>query len=346
MTYRLIDIEEIDKALSWLSKHWDRPIHPEYHNVKTINEAVTLLNKYSGNARIMAGGTDIIGLMKNRLLMPKALINIKTIPHMKGIVQNSKGLALGALTTINDIERSALIRNTYPALFEAAGSIASPQIRNMATVGGNLCQEVRCWYYRRSSSTGTSFPCWRKKKNAICYACDGENQYHAIMRRNKCLAVCPSDLATVLLALDAEINTVDMSGGRTIPIDELYTNEGNVLKHNEVITGIQVPRVEANIKQRYLKFRLRETIDFAIVSVAVVITMHNNIINKAKIVLGGVSQAPYQAVESQEILRGEQLTPKLAEEVAKASVANAIPLSKNNYKIQIIKTLVKRALLE
>ena len=346
MTYRLIDIEEIDKALLWLSKHWDRPIYPEYYNAETINEAVSLLHKYGERAKIIAGGTDIIGLMKNHVLLPEALINIKTVPDMKYIVQNSRGVAVGALTLINDIERSVLIRNIYPALSEAARSIASPQIRNMATIGGNLCQDVRCWYYRRSSSTGISFPCWRKRKNGICYAYNGENQYHAIIGRGKCFAVCPSDIATVLLALGAEINTVDMSGGRTIPIDELYTNEANVLKHNEVITGIQIPKIEANTKQRYLKFRLRKTIDFAIVSVAVVMTMHNNTVNKAKIVFGGVSQTPYQAVKAEEILKGEPLTYKLAEEAAKASVSNAIPLSKNSYKIQAIKALVKRALLE
>ena len=346
MTHRLIDIKEIDKALLWLSKYWDKPIHPEYHNAKTIDEAVSLLNEYGERAKIIAGGTDIIGLMKNRMLLPEALINIKTIPDMRYIVQNSRGVAVGALTLINDIERSVLIRNIYPALSEVACSIASPQIRNMATIGGNLCQDVRCWYYRRSSSTGISFPCWRKRKNGICYAYNGENQYHAIIGRGKCFAVCPSDMATALLALGAEINTVDVSGGRTIPIDKLYTNEGNVLKHNEVITGIQIPEIEANAKQRYLKFRLRKTIDFAIVSVAVVMTMHNNAVSKAKIVLGGVSQAPYEAVEAEALLQGEPLTDKLAEEVATASVSNAIPLSKNSYKSQVIKTLVKRGLLE
>jgi len=346
LTYKLIDAEEIEKALSWLSEYWDRPVHPEYHDARTINEAVSLLDRYGEGSKIIAGGIDLVGLIKNKVLMPKILINIKNIPHMKYVVENDSGMAIGALTLVNDIERSALIRNKYPILFEAARSIASPQIRNMATIGGNLCQDVRCWYYRRSPVTGISFNCRRKRESGICYAINGENQYHAIIGGTKCFAVCPSDMATVLLALDARINTVNASGGRVIPIDKFYTTFGNTLGPNEVITAIQVPNIGSRVKQRFLKFRLRRTIDFAITSVAAIITLNNNIVGDARLVLGGVSPEPYRAVKAEGILIGESITESVVAKAAEALVSDTVPLSKNGYKILIIKALLKRALLE
>ena len=210
MTQTLIDAKEINKALSWLSKYWSRPIHPEYYTVSTVNEALSLLDESGEGAKIIAGGIDVVGLMKDKVLSPRALINIKSVPGLNCIAENSTGIAIGALTTINDIERSSLIKSKYPALFEAAHSIASPQIRNMATIGGNICQDVRCWYYRRSPVTGASFSCRRKNEGGTCYALNGENQYHSIFGGNKCFAVCPSDIATILLALHAELITIDV----------------------------------------------------------------------------------------------------------------------------------------
>ncbi len=346
MNSRLIDAEEIKETLLWLSKYWDRPVHPEYYDARTIDEAVSLLDEYREEAKIIAGGIDLVSLMKNKVLIPGALINIKNIPHMKYVSENANGIAIGALTVINDIERSALLKSKYPILFEAARSIASPQIRNMATIAGNLCQDVRCWYYRRPPITGVSFPCRRKKENGICYAVNGENQYHAIIGGTKCFAVCPSDMATVLLALDAKVNTVNTRGGRVIPIDKFYTAFGNILETNEIVTAIQVPKVKSGVKQRFLKFRLRKAIDFAIASVAVVITLDNNIVSDARIILGGVSPMPYRAVKAEGILIGDPITESLAAKAAEASISDAMPLSKNGYKIPIIKTLVKRALLE
>ena len=222
MTNILIDAAEIERALLWLNKYWERPIHPEYHNAKTIDEAVSLLDRYGEGAKIIAGGIDLIGLMKNKVLLPGVLINIKNIPGMKYVVENEGGMAIGALTLINDIERSCVIRSKYPVLFEAAHAIAAPQIRNMSTIAGNLCQDVRCWYYRRSPVTGITFNCRRKTEDGICYAVNGENQYHAILGATKCFAVCPSDIAIALLALGAKINTVNTSGGRVIPMENFY----------------------------------------------------------------------------------------------------------------------------
>ncbi len=340
-----MDTEEIEKSLLWLSEYWGKPTHSEYYNARTVNEAVSLLDEYKEEAKIIAGGIDLMGLMKNKVLSPRVLVNIKTIPDMKYVTENATGIAIGALTLINDMERSTLIKSKYPIVFEAACSIASPQIRNMATIGGNICQDVRCWYYRRSPATGISFNCRRKIDDGICYAIDGENQYHGIFGENKCCAVCPSDMAIVLSVLDARINTVSTSGGRVIPIDKLYTTFGNILEPNEIITAIQVPKVASGTKQRFLKFRRRKAIDFAIVSVAAVITIHDNVVSHAKIVLGGVSSKPYRAMKAEECLIGEQITESTAEKAAEVSLADALPLSKNAYKVPVVKTLVKRALL-
>jgi xanthine dehydrogenase YagS FAD-binding subunit len=346
LTYKLIDAREINKALQWLSKHWDRPLYPEYYDARTIDEAISLLNEFGEGSKIMASGIDIIGLIKNKVLYPGALINIKNIPDLAYTVETDNAVTLGALTTINDIEKSELIRSKYPALAEAAHSIASPQIRNMSTLGGNLCQDTRCWYYRRSPATGISFSCWRKKEKAPCYAVNGENQYHSVMGDTKCFAVCPSDMATILSALGATIRTINTRGGRTIPIGEFYTCKGTVLEPCEIITGVQVPHIKPETKQKYVKFRLRKTIDFAIVSVATLVTETNDLVTEARIVIGGVSSSPYRAIKAEDILTGEKLTDSVIEKAAEASVNGMKPLSKNDYKIPIVKALVKRAVLE
>ncbi len=346
MTDRLIEAAEIEKALSWLNKYWKRLIHPEYHNARTIDEAVSLLDTYGEEARVLAGGIDLIGLMKNKVLLPGVLINIKSIPDMKYIVEDISGINIGALTPINDMERSCLIRSKYPVLFEAAHAIGAPQIRNMSTIAGNLCQDVRCWYYRRSPVTGITFNCRRKTQEGVCYAVNGENQYHAILGATKCFAVCPSDMAIALLALGAKVNTVNTSGERVIPMENFYTTFGNVLEPGEIITAIQVPEVGSEVKQRFLKFRLRNTYDFAIASVATVIKLKNGIVNDARIVLGGVSPTPYRALKAEEALIGKRITKDIVAKVAETSVSESVPLSKNGYKVTVVETLIKRALLE
>lgn len=345
MSSSFTDTREVEKAFSWLNKYWNRPTQPVFYDARSIEEALSLLVDYKGEARLIAGGMDLIGLMKNRIIFPGILVNIKNIAHLDHVSETSEGLDIGALTLIRDIERSSLIMSQHPLLSEVARSVGSPQIRNMATLGGNLCQEVRCWYYRRSPSTGISYDCRRKKEGGICYAIDGENENHAILGESECFAVCPSDMATALLALDAKIKTVSPNGGRSIPIQEFYTNFGNVLEFNEIITGVQIPKVRPNTRQRYLKFRTRKAIDFPIVSVAVAMTMDDKLISNVKIALGGVSPMPYQAVRAEAVLEGESLTEAAAEKAAEASVRDAIPLSNNSYKIPVVKALVKRAVL-
>jgi xanthine dehydrogenase YagS FAD-binding subunit len=346
LPYSLTDHKEIEEALSWLNRYWNKPAQPAYYDAKTTEEAVSLLGGYNGEGKIIAGGIDLLGLMKNEVLSPAVLVNIKNIRSLNAIKENSEGLEIGALTRIHEIERSSILRESYPLLCEIAQSIGSPQIRNMATIGGNLCQEVRCWYYRRSPKTGISFICRRKKEGNPCYAMNGENENHAILGESECLAVCPSDMATGLVALDARINTMSTQGEREISIGCFYTPLGHILKPDEIITRVSVPKVKPQTKQRFLKVRPRKAIDFSTVSVSSVITSMNNVIRDAKIVVGGVSPLPYEAVAAEEILIGESITESVAEKAAGAAVRDAMPLRKNGFKVPLVKALVKRSVLE
>ncbi len=317
----------------------------DHFDAKTIDEALFLLSKYKSEAKIIAGGTDLITLMKDRVLIPKVLVNIKTIPDLAYIKDDITGIKIGALTTVHEIETSPIIRGTYPMLAEAAHSVGAPQLRNMGTISGNICQDVRCWYYRRSPSTGKSFLSHRNGGKQ-CYAVAGENAYHAIIGGKKCFAVCPSDMAPALLALGAKVKVISPTGQREIPLEKVFAILGNTLKPNEVITEIQLPTPKPGTKQRYLKFRPRKAIDFAVSSVAAAITTSDGVVSNARIFLGAVAPTPYRAFRAEEIIKDKVMTESLAEKAAKAAVSEAVPLSKNAYKIALTEWLVSRVILD
>jgi xanthine dehydrogenase YagS FAD-binding subunit len=312
----------------------------DYRNAETINDAVSLLK--TGNATILAGGTDLLNLLKMGVLSkpPETLVNIKKVSGMDEINENMSGLNIGALVKISNIASSELIRVKYPVLSEAAKSIASPAIRNMGTIAGNLCQEVQCWYYRRSFLTGNTFNCLRKGGRQ-CYAVDGDNRYHAILGGKGCYAVCPSDTAIALTALDATIIT----SRRTVPISDIFTVMGNTLNDDEIITSIHIPEPESKTRQAFIKFTLRPAIDFAIVSTAAVITIKAEKISDARIILGAVAPVPFRAIDAENVLKNKKISDSLAETAADTALRDAKPLSHNKYKIQIAKTLVKRVIL-
>lgn len=316
----------------------------EHFNAKTVAEAVSLLSQYKGEAKLIAGGVDLVSLMRSEITAPKALVNIKTIPDLAYIQADAQGLKIGSLTSVADIAKSALVQQKYNLLAEAAHSVGAPTLRSMATIGGNLCQEVRCWYYRRAPATGLSFFCYRKG-GKDCYATKGENTYHAIIGGKKCVAVCPSDMAVALVALEAKVKVIGTDGEKAVPLARFYTTLGTVLKPEEMIVEVQVPTPRPGTKGSYLKFRLRKAIDFAIVSTAAAITMEAGIVRDARIILGGVAPTPYRAKEAEEALDGETVTEAVAVAAAAASVAKAVPLSKNAYKLPIAKALVKRAIM-
>jgi xanthine dehydrogenase YagS FAD-binding subunit len=318
----------------------------EHFDAASVEEALSLLKKYGGKARVMAGGTDLLGVLKDEILedYPDALINIKTIPGMDILKESAGGLTIGALAKLADIASSPAVKAKYAALSQAAESVASPEIRTMATIGGNLCQDVRCWYYRYPHHMGGRLLCYRKGSGP-CHAVKGDHRYHAIMGGKRCFAVCPSDTATALLALQAEIQIVGARGTRTLPVEDFFTPLGNSLSKGDLVTEIRVPRPAQANRQTFLKFTVRKPIDFAIASVASVITVEDGVCVDARIVLGAVAPVPLRAKGAERMVQGKPLDAKIAEEAAKASVSGARALSGNAYKVEITKTLVKRALL-
>ena len=317
-----------------------------HHNARSIDEAITLLTQYKGKAKLNAGGTDLLGVLKERNLpeYPEAIINIKTITGLNYIKEDETGLKIGALTKLSDLTKSPFLRDHYPALAEAARSVATPQVRNAATIGGNLCQDVRCWYYRYPCHIGGPIRCLRKG-NGPCLAVAGDNRYHAILGGKKCFAVCPSDTAVALAALGAQIKIAGPEGERRVAVTDFYSPLGNGLKGNEILTEIEVPGITGPTKQRFLKFTLRSPIDFAIVSVASVITVNNGVCTDARIALGAVAPGPVRARKAEEVIKGRSIDENTATEAAEQALAGARPLSMNVYKVEIAKTLVKRAIL-
>jgi xanthine dehydrogenase YagS FAD-binding subunit len=317
-----------------------------HHNARSIKEAITLLTRYKGKAKLIAGGTDLLGILKEESLAdsPEALINIKTIPGLDHIKEDEAGLKIGTLTKLSAIASSSTIKPHYAMLSEAARSVATPQIRNMGTIGGNLCQETRCWYYRYPHQLGGRIICARKGKGP-CYAVKGDNRYHAIIGGKRCFSVCPSDLAIALTTLDARIRVARPAGERVVAVADLYEAMRPLLKPDEIVTAILVPKPPDNARQSFLKFRLRGAVDFAIVSVGSLIAIRDGVCEDARIVLGAVASAPYRARAAEDAIRGKFLDEAAAEEAAEAAVIDTRPLSKNAYKVEIAKALVKRIIL-
>ena len=312
-------------------------------DAETIEDALTILSDHMGEAKIVAGGTELIRLLETDIVSPLVLINIKTIPKLAAITQDAAGLRIGSLATLHEIESSPIIRDEYPMLAEAAHLAASPQIRNMATLGGNLCQDVNCWYYRRPMGTGSTFTC-RRKGGTVCYAPEGDNRYHAIMGKNGCFAVFTSDLAPALVAFDAKMKITGPTGETEINVEDFYTPWGNVLKPNEIVTEIQVPTLQPGTKQRYLKFRMRNAIDPALSSVAAVIHIEEGVVKDARIAVGGIAPMPFRALGAENVIKGKVITDALSDMAGKVAMSEAVPLSMNAYKVRITEMLIKRAI--
>lgn len=314
-------------------------------NATTVEQAIDALETYNGQACLNAGGSDLFGLLKDEFLPqhPKAIINLKTISGLDYIQEEDGLLRIGALARLSELANAPIVRQRFGALAEAAHGIASPQIRNMATVGGNLCQDVRCCYYRYPRHVGGPIACARKN-NSPCLAVSGDNRYHALLEGRKCFAVCPSDLAVALAAFDAQLLVAGPEGERRIAVRDFFTPLGNRLEKNEMVKEIEVPTPSETTRQSFDKFTLRKPIDFAIVSVASVLTVEEGICRDARIALGGVAPGPYRAVAAEDFLRGEPINAESAAKAGELALEGARPLSQNGYKVEIAKTLVKRAI--
>jgi xanthine dehydrogenase YagS FAD-binding subunit len=305
-------------------------------NATTIEEAVSALGP---NAEVFAGGTDLFGSLKGMVFPdpPETVVNIKTIPDMDYIREEGGMLKIGALATLTDIKESSIVQSKYQGLAEAVRLASTPALRNMGTIGGNLCQKVRCWYYRCEHN---GFFCFRKG-GSLCYLQGGNSERHSSIFGGPCFAAFPSDTAIPLIALDATVVTTK----NNIPMSEFFVVLGNVLDDDEIVTEIQVPEPDAATKQVFLKFRQRKAIDWALSSVATAITVTGGAVSAARIVLGGVSPTPRRATGAEDAIMGQAITESVAAAAGDAAVQGAIPLLHNNYKVQITKTLVKRALL-
>jgi xanthine dehydrogenase YagS FAD-binding subunit len=323
----------------------------EWTNPANVNEAVKMLT-VSGPGDIdeaprpIAGGQDLLTTMKDYTSRPVRVVNLKNIRGLNQITINARGLTIGALVTLSELEEHAAVRKSFPGLAEAAHSIATPQIRNLGTVGGNLCQRPRCWYFRLEEVICL------KKGGSECYAASGENKYNAIIGGGPSYIVHPSDLAPMLLALGASVTVVGAAGKRVVPLDKFFTlpSEGNirrenVLKNEEIITEISVPASRLAARSTYLKFKERESLDFALASAAVAVQLADNrTVRDARIVLGGVAPVPWRVPAAEKFVTGKSLTPDVLAETAKIALADARPLEKNAYKVPLAQTLVRRAL--
>ena len=316
-------------------------------NARTVDEAVTALKAFDGKAVLNAGGTDLLGILKSRALprYPEAIINIKTIAGLDDIVEDSEGLRIGALAQLSSIVAARVIRSDYVVLAEAARAVATPQIRNMGTLGGNLCQDVRCWYYRYPHQIGGRILCLRKSSRS-CPAVGGDNRYHAIMGGSKgCFAVCPSDTAIALTALDASVSIVSPRAVRSVPVRDFYTGLGNVLQPDEMVTEISIPRPPKASKQTFLKLTVRKPIDFAIVSVASVIAMEHGVCQHARIAMGAIAPTPIRALTAEEVIQGKPIDDITASEAAESALAGAKSLRMNAHKVEQAKVLLRRAIV-
>jgi len=318
----------------------------KHHEAYSTEEACRLLAQYEGRAFLNAGGSDLLTLLKSDVLpeYPEALINIKTIDGLNYIKEDRETLRIGALTRLADLTASPLLDNKYAVLVEAAKTVATPQIRNMATVAGNLCQENRCWYFRAPIDLGGTIQCARKG-NGPCLAVRGDNRYHSIIDGKKCFAVCPSDLAVALTALDARLVLVGVGGERELPIGDFYHALGTHLDQDEMVREIIIPAKTAAVRQCFLKFTLRKPIDFAVASVATVLSVEDGICRDVRIVLGAVAPYPVREESAEALLTDAVLTEETVEAAVEALLPRTKPLSKNTYKVGIAKALVKQALL-
>jgi xanthine dehydrogenase YagS FAD-binding subunit len=318
----------------------------EYTRASTIDEALSGLRQ-DGQVRALAGGTDLLPLMKADVFVPARLIDVKRVAGLGGGVvdRGADGISIGALTSLATLEQHGLLRERYTALSEAAALAATPQLRNMATLGGNLLQRPRCWYYRDSL-----FHCWLKG-GEICQAREGENQNHAIFQQSPCVAVHASDPATALLALDARVSLRGPDGeARVLPVAEFFTlpSEGHrqetAIRADELIQSIDLPPLDGGTRTAYVKAMNRKVWAFALVSVAAALRVEAGRIVHARLVLGGVAPVPWRVHAAEEVLVGAEPDEPLFERAAAAALGQAEPLAKNRYKLTLAHGLIRQVL--
>lgn len=317
----------------------------EYASPATREQAVRLLGTEPGRSAVLAGGSDLLALMKDGVETPKRLVDVKSVAGMSGVRSTDDGgLRIGALTTLDDLAADAALGWDFPGLAKAVSRVAGPQIRNVATLGGNLCQRPRCWYFRN----GFGLLAWRDGKSMVA---EGDNRYHAILGNDGPAAfVQPSTLVPLLIALGARVSVFGPQGERTFDLEQLYripkTEEEReiALAPGEILTEVVLPPPAGRRIASY-EVRQRETLDWSLATGSVALTMDGNKVGQARIVLGQVAPIPWVAKEAETFLAGKDVDESVAERAGEAAVAGAKALSRNRYKIQLARVAVKRALL-
>jgi xanthine dehydrogenase YagS FAD-binding subunit len=317
----------------------------EYLSPKSRTQAISLLGATWGNSEILAGGTDLLALMKDDVLAPKRLINIKDIKDLHGVSFNAQGLRIGALTTLGDLADDENVKSNYPALAEALMEAASPQIRNMATLGGNLCQRPRCWYFRNGLGL---LPKDEAGKELVA---DGENRYHAILgNEGPAKFVSPSTIVPILVAYGAKVRLEGPKGKRELPLEKFYVipkseNEReHDLRPNEIVTEVSIPSA-SDLKAAHYEIRQKEAFDWPLAVVGVALKMRGSNVESARVVLGYAAPVPWPSPEAVRALAGNPVTKDTARKAAEAALANAKPLSHNAYKVILARVAVARAIM-
>ncbi|GAB7082271.1 FAD binding domain-containing protein [Megalodesulfovibrio paquesii] len=313
-----------------------------YVRPKSVAQAAQQLQ--SEQAHALAGGSDLLGCLRERIFPAKLVVSLSDLQDLRGIARTAEGgLAMGALTSIADLAQSPEVQTLYPGLAQAASEVASPQLRNQGTLGGNLCQKPRCWYYRGD------FSCLRKG-GPVCLAVDGENQLHCILGGDACVMVHPSDTAPMLQALGATIWVAGPAGDRELPLEQLFmppaqdpTRE-TTLQPGELVTHVHLPPPPPGLHTSYRKIRARRSWDFALAGMALAAVLDDDFMVDCRIVLAAAAPFPWRAREAETVLLGKRLTRALCAEAAISAMAQAEPLKKNAYKIELFKGMIEQEL--
>jgi xanthine dehydrogenase YagS FAD-binding subunit len=315
-----------------------------YYRPLTAEQAVALLDDKWGTAELLAGGTDLLDLQKEYIAQLDKIVSLRDVRSLSGIRATPQNLTIAAGTTLAEIAAHRDVRRLFPALAAAAGDIGGPQIRNMGTLGGNLCQRNRCWYFRDEHT-----PCLLKGGDK-CFAIDGENRYHAIFTQgHKCVIVNPSTLAPVLIALGAQADVFGPKGSRKISLAEFFhapssaSEREHVLAPNEMVMAVTVPA--AGAKNASYEVRHKQSYDWPLVQAAVAFQYDNQRAKNVRIVLGHVAPVPHVAAVAAKVLEGKEVTEATASAAGEAATEGAMPLSQNAYKVKLVAVAVKRALL-
>ncbi|HIG42575.1 MAG: xanthine dehydrogenase family protein subunit M [bacterium] len=310
-----------------------------------LDNALTLVNRLGKEAWVMAGGNDSLDWFKDRVKNPAALIDLLAIEELKGIREIQSGIEIGATTTLTEIANSDLVKSKFNLLAQAASQVASPQIRNVSTLGGNLCQDTRCWYYR------SGLDCYRAGgKKCFADTPEGMNREHCLFNADRCVAVSPSDTAPALVALDAQCVISGPDGERVVNMEEFFIGPAidiermTVLKDNEILTAIRIPNTWSGASFYFEKVADRKTWDFALVNVAAAIRLNGSTIEDIRIACGGVECVPKRLTVVESVVKASTKNDETAALAGQSAIRGATPLNHNHFKIPLMENLVKRAI--